>query len=191
MKEFKTLSVGNQIDKARKRGERHLHSGETQEISAKTTEKPVDFVGVIHGPTNHMELVTKSLERADIFSNNSGTAFYQLKFIFEMNFSSLQSVIEGILQGKPDLSCCGKPNNLCHGFFGERGTKEAKDFLINNFPRQVFVTGCLRSGRIKLRERDDGAIDMTKQILTLKKGKQLTLPEEIVGGGKLDCDHVD
>jgi len=138
-----------------------------------------------------MELVTESLERAGIFSNRSITAFHQLKFIFEMNFSSLRLVTEGILQGKPDLLCYGKPNNLYHGFFGERGMKEVEDFLIISFPHQVFVTGCLRSGRIKLRGRDDDAIDMTKQILTLKKGKQLTLPEEIVGGGKLDCDHVD
>jgi len=51
-----------------------------------------------------------------------------------MDFAGLRTVVEGVLQSKPNLMCSREANNLCQGFLGEGGMKKAEKTLICRFP---------------------------------------------------------
>ena len=117
----------------------HLGSRETGEIGPETTKKSMDFVDSINWVTDCVKLITQGLEGTGIGSDWMGAALHQSKVIFEVNFTGLGAVVEGVFQGCPYFTGCGEANGFCHCFLCKGGEEEAKEALVGCFPWQVFV----------------------------------------------------
>ena len=95
----------NWIMERRQRGKRQLHGGETRKVSAKAIEKSMRFFSFIHRTSNGQQLITMGFEVLGKFSNYSRSFLHQLLLIFEMYFTSLQSMVQDTLKSQPNIIC--------------------------------------------------------------------------------------